>query len=160
MGSWSVKTVDGADVRLRSGRIGIVTVDVTAPVTSGQLHVADDGVRLSLVLALDQLRTRNFLWERAARALVKRHEAHALTYAGAGPAQSSPWQIVGHARSGDIDLELLLTATPSGPSHDPLSEIELMGSAAVGTVHLPFPGLGTVDDFSFDVDARLAMRPH
>ena len=40
MGSWSVKTVDGADVRLRSGRIGIVTVDVTAPVTSGQLHVA------------------------------------------------------------------------------------------------------------------------
>jgi hypothetical protein len=25
-------------------------------------------------------------------------------------------------------------------------------------VHLPLPGLGTVDDFSFDVDARLALR--
>ena len=40
-----------------------------------------------------------------------------------------------------------------------MQEIELVGSADVGTVHLPLPGLGTVDDFSFDVDARLALRP-
>jgi hypothetical protein len=41
----------------------------------------------------------------------------------------------------------------------PMAEIELAGSANVGTVHLPLPGLGTVEDFSFDVDARLALVP-
>ena len=40
-----------------------------------------------------------------------------------------------------------------------MGEIELVGTANVGTVHLPLPGLGTVEDFSFDVDARLRMRP-
>ena len=37
------------------------------------------------------------------------------------------------------------------------TEIEIVGSASVGRVHIPLPGLGTVDDFGFDIDARLAM---
>ena len=40
-----------------------------------------------------------------------------------------------------------------------MSEIEIVGSANIGTVHLPLPGMGTVEDFGFDVDARLAMTP-
>ena len=52
-----------------------------------------------------------------------------------------------------------LTVTACGPSVDRMDEIELVGSANLGTVHLPLPGLGTVDDFSFDVDARLALGP-
>ena len=158
-GSWSIHTVDGADVRLRSGRVGLVTVDVTAPVSGGELHVTSEHVRLTLRLALDELRTRNFLVQAAARTLVTRHDAHVLDYAGSGPNDDGIAQVAGHATSGDIDVELLLTVTPCGPQHDPMAEIELVGSAFMGTVHLPLPGMGTVEDFSFDVDARLATRP-
>ena len=156
-GSWTVHTMDGADVRLRSGRIGLMSVDVSAPVTAGELHVTDDDVRLTLTLALDKLRT-HFVMESAARSLIRRHDAHALAYSGAGPTGEHPWQVSGAAVSGDVNVELVLVVTPVGPSHDPMSEVSLAGSANVGTVHLPLPGLGTVDDFAFDVEARLALR--
>ena len=158
-GSWSVHTVDGADVRLRSGRVGLVTVDVTAPVTGGELVTGPDGVRFTLRIALDQLRTGNFLMQAAARTLVSRHDAIVLAYDGSGQAHDSQWQVTGTATAGDVDLELDLVITAVGGDGDPMSEIELVGSANVGTVHLPLPGMGTIDDFSFDVDARLAMMP-
>ena len=156
-GTWAVHTVDGAEVRLRSGRIGLVSVDVKAPVTGGELTVSGGRVRLTLRLALDQLKTGNFLLQAAARTLVTRHGAHVLTYDGAG-ADGGSWHVTGHAASGDVDIELALTVTPCGAADDRMDEIELVGSANLGTVHLPLPGLGTVDDFSFDVDARLALR--
>jgi hypothetical protein len=158
-GSWAVHTVDGAEVRLRSGRIGLVSVDVKAPVTGGELVLSESSVRLTLRLALDQLRTGNFLLQAAARALVTRHDAQVLTYDGTGAHAAGPWRVHGHAASGDIDVELVLAVTACGPADDPMGEIELVGSANLGTVHLPLPGLGTVDDFGFDVDARLALRP-
>jgi hypothetical protein len=34
-GIWQVQAVEGAEVRLRSKRIGLVSVDVKAPVRSG-----------------------------------------------------------------------------------------------------------------------------
>ena len=159
-GSWQVHTVDGAEVRLRSGRIGLVSVDVTAPVSGGELIVAPDSARFTLRIALDQLKTGNFLMQAAARTLVTRHDAHVLSYDGQGPATVGGWHVTGHAWAGTVDLELELDVTAIGPQGDPMAEIELVGSANVGTVHLPLPGLGTVEDFSFDVDARLAMRPH
>lgn len=156
-GTWSVHAVDGADVRLRSGRIGLMSVDVSAPVTSGDLHVDAERVRLRLTLALDKLRT-NFVMQSAARSLVKRNDAHALSYEGHGTPGEQSWQVSGAAVAGDVTVELSLTVTPVGPAHDPMSEIDLVGSAELGTIHLPLPGLGTVDDFAFDVDARLALR--
>ena len=156
-GTWSVETVDGADVRLRSGRIGLMSVDVTAPVTSGELNVSAAGVRLTLTLALDRLRT-NFVLQGAARSLIKRHDAGALVYEGSGAAADRPWQVSGTAVCGDIEVQLELTVTPVGPDADLMKRIELVGSANMGTVHLPLPGLGTVDDFTFDVDTRLALR--
>ena len=159
-GSWTVHTVDGAEVRLRSGRIGLMSVDVSAPVTGGELVSADDGVRFTLRMDLGRLRTGNFLLQAAARSLVSRHDAEVLSYDGRGTATHDGWQVTGHATAGDVDLVLDLTITAIGTDPDAMGEIELLGSADVGTVHLPLPGLGTVDDFSFDVDARLAMRPH
>ena len=38
-----------------------------------------------------------------------------------------------------------------------MSEIEIVGSAAFGTVHIPIPGLGTVDDLTVEIDARLIV---
>ena len=157
-GEWAVHTVDGADVRLRSGRVGLMSLDVTAPVSGGELAVTADGVDLTLRLALNELRTRNFLMQAAARSLVSRYDAHVLTYHGLGRDPDGPWHVTGHAVAGTVDVLLELAVTPCGPSGDPMSEIDLVGSAQLGTVNLPLPGLGTIDDFAFDVDARLALR--
>lgn len=158
-GSWSVHTVDGADVRLRSGRIGLVSVDVNAPVTGGELVASAEGAHFTLRIALDQLRTGNFLMQAAARTLVSRHGAVVLSYDGSGPSEGSGWRVTGVATAGDVALDLELFITAIGAAGDEMAEIELVGSANVGTVHLPLPGMGTIEDFSFDVDARLAMKP-
>lgn len=157
-GTWEVHTVDGADVRLRSGKVGLFSVDVTAPVRRGILRVSASEVYLDLVLALEHLSTGNFLMDRAAKSVITRHQAHDLTYRASGHGSVEPWKVAGHAVSGDVDVELSVTVTPIG-RHDPMAEIELFGSATMGTVHVPFPGLGTVDDFNFEVDARLGLLP-
>jgi hypothetical protein len=157
-GAWDVLTED-ASVRLRGGRVGPVTVDVTAPVAGGALTVGPEGAGFTLQLALDGLRTGNFLMQAAARSLVGRHDARVLTFEGVGPEAPVPWWVAGHALAGTIDVVLQLTVTPSGPSSDPMAQIELVGNAQLGTVNLPLPGLGTVEDFAFDVEARLALRP-
>ena len=157
-GGWVVETVDGAMVRLRSGKIGLINVDVKAPVSGGELHVDADSVHLTLRLALDELRTGNFLLQGAARSIVSRNDAHVLSYSGEGPVAHTPWHVVGHAKAGSVDVELGLDVIPCGPADDPMAEIELKGSASMGTVHLPLPGMGTVDDFAFDVDGRFALR--
>ena len=80
-----------------------------------------------------------------------------LDYSGHGAGVSNPWLVNGHATSGDVNVELTLTITAVGPGIDPMAEIELAGVANLGTVNVPLPGLGRVDDFSFQVDARLAL---
>ena len=156
VGEWQINAVDGADVRLRSGRIGLVSVDVSAPVASGLLHVSADEITLTLNLALDQLKTGNFLLQSAARSIVTRNKAHELVYSGKGPV-GEIWSVTGIARAGSIEVDLDLTITPIASATAPMGQIEIVGSANMGTVHLPIPGMGTVEDFSFDVDAKLAL---
>ena len=157
-GSWTVDTLDGAELRLRSGRVGLMSVDVSAPISGGELVSEGGQAHFTLRMDLGQLKTGNFLLQAAARSLVSRHDAGVLAYEGSGPADGDAWQVTGHATAGDVDLVLDLTITAVGPGGSPMDEIELVGSANVGTVHLPLPGMGTVDDFSFDVDARVALR--
>ena len=157
-GSWAVHTVDGAEVRLRSGKVGLMDVEVSAPVSGGEFQLTAEAAEFTLLLALDQLRT-NFFIQTPARMIVTRNDAHVLSYQGEGPASAAPWSVTGHATAGSVDVELTLEVTPCGPDGDPMAEIEVKGSASLGTVHLPLPGVGTVDDFSFDVDGRFALRP-
>ena len=134
-----------------------MSIDVRAPVTAGTLQVGAEGIRFSLSLALDQLKTGNILMQGAARSLLRRNDARVLEYSGTGAGGSNPWQVNGHAISGGVNIELTLTIAAVGPVNDPMAEIELAGAANLGTVNVPLPGLGRVDDFSFQVDARLAL---
>ena len=156
-GSWSVHTLDGAEVRLRSGKVGLFSVDVTAPVTGGELRWHEGIARLTLRMDLAELRTGNFLLQAAARSLVTRHDAGLLSFDGHGPSTETGWALSGHATAGDVDLVLDLAVTAVGGQDQPMSEIELVGGANVGTVNIPLPGIGRIDDFSFDVDARLSL---
>lgn len=152
-GTWRIEA-DAGVVRLRSGRIGLVTIDVQAPVTSGLLVIDEQRVRLTLELRLDRLRTGNPLMQVAARALVTSHQASALAYRGEG-AVTDLLRVQGVARAGTVEVDLALQIDPIEPS---MTAVEIRGSAEVGTVHLPLPGLGTVRDLAFDVEARLALQ--
>jgi len=156
-GAWSFTSVDGADVRLRTGDVGLMDVDVSAPLRSGSLHISAGKASLTLVLALDQLRTGNFLTEHAARAFITGQRAHDLVYDGTGPAKKAPFEVVGQAKAGQLDLTIGLHVSLLGSSSP--TEVELQGSAAFGRVHIPIPGVGTVDDLSIDIDARLGLSP-
>ena len=60
--TWAVGQMDGADVRLRSAQgSGFMDLDVTAPVRAGQLRLAGDDLHLDLTIALDKIKTGNFL---------------------------------------------------------------------------------------------------
>ena len=67
---WIVNTVDGGHVRLRSGKIGLVSIDATAPVSGGELVLRGDDAQFTLRLDLSQMRTGNFLMQAAARSLI------------------------------------------------------------------------------------------
>lgn len=158
--AWMVSTVDGGHVRLRSGKIGLMSLDASAPVSGGELVIDGDQASFTLRLDLGQMRTGNFLLQAAARSVISSNDVHVLTYVGSGPAVDAGWRVSGTAVAGPVEVPLDLTITAIGPPGSPMAEIDMTGSANVGTVHLPLPGMGTVDDFGFDVEARLAMTPH
>ena len=134
---------------MKSGSLGLMSMEANAPVRHGSLMIDQSGVTLDLVIALEKMRMNNFLLQAAARGIFSMHRVHDLTYQGVGQKLDS---VTGIAQAGDIEVPLLLSLSISG------TQLELVGSASMGTVHIPLPGLGTIDDFSFDVDARLALR--
>ena len=101
-GSWAVQTIN---------------VDVSAPVSGGELHVTGENVEFTLLLALDELRTGNFLVQAAARTLVTRHDARVLSYSGTGPSSGAPWVVTGNAVAGNVDVEIVLTVSAVGTAH-------------------------------------------
>jgi len=150
--------MDGADVRLRSAQgSGFMDLDVTAPVRAGELRLAGDDLHLDLTIALDKIKTGNFLTEHAARAFVAGYRVHDLVYAGSGSRKASAANITGPARAGSIDVDIQLLVTPIGDGWHSMSEIEIAGNAGFGRVHIPIPGVGTVDDLVVDIDARLLV---
>ena len=156
--TWAVGQMDGADVRLRSAQgSGFMDLDVTAPVRAGQLRLAGDDLHLDLTIALDKIKTGNFLTEHAARAFIAGYRAHDLVYAGSGSRKTSAANITGAAKAGSIDVSIELLVTPIGDGWHSMSEIEIAGNAGFGRVHIPIPGVGTVDDLVVDIDARLLV---
>jgi hypothetical protein len=82
--------------------------------------------------------------------MIAMHKVHDLTYRGVGQSLDS---VTGIAHAGDLEVPLVLALTITG------TQLEFVGSASVGTVHIPLPGMGKIDDFSFDVDAKVVLEP-
>jgi len=149
-GSWTIPALKGADVTLRSGSVSVLSTEATAPVRTGSLIVNASGVEFDLVIALEKLRMGNFLLQAAARAMVTMHKVHDLTYKGTGPSLDA---VSGIAMAGDVEIPLSLRLTITG------SQLEFVGGASLGPVDIPLPGVGHVEDFSFDADARMTLEP-
>lgn len=156
---WTIGQMDGGDVRLRNSQgSGLMNLDVSAPVRAGQLLVQPALVTLELTIALDQIKTGNFLTERAARAFFAGYRAHDLVYTGTGNREADPVSVRGPAQAGSIDVDIELKVQPIDGDWSAMSEIEILGTAGFGTVHIPLPGVGTVDDLIIDIDARLSVQ--
>lgn len=155
LGSFAFLAIDGAEVRLKSGSSGIMKVEIKAPVRSGTLHIVDSIATMNLVLALDKLKTGNFLTEAAARTFIAGYNAHDLVFQGSGPHNGSAYDVSGNAQAGELDVEISIMVTAVLNSAHP--EVELVGSAAFGTVHIPLPGIGSVENMTINIDAKLAI---
>lgn len=149
-GSWTIPALKDAEVTLRSGKVGIMSAEATAPVRSGSLVIDTGGVQFELVIALEKLRMGNFLLQAAARTLVNVHKVYDLSYKGTGADLDS---VSGIAIAGDVEVPLDLRLIITG------SQLEFMASANMGTVEIPLPGLGRIEDFSFDADAKMSLQP-
>jgi hypothetical protein len=156
LGSFTFLAIDGAEVRLKSGSSRLMNVEIKAPVRSGSLHIVDSIATMNLVLALDKLKTGNFLTEAAARTFISGYKAQDLVFNGSGPHNGSAYDVSGSAVAGELDVQMSIIVTSVLSSTQP--EVELMGSAQFGTVHIPLPGIGTVENMNIEVDARLAIR--
>lgn len=147
--TWIV--LPGSQVRLTSARIGLMSMEATAPVSRGSLTCHNETVALDLEISLDQLAS-NLLLQSAARALVKKHNATRLTFHAVGPSDTHPWNVTGTAVAGDVEIPLTLSLSRTGDA------AHATGSANLGTVDLPLPGVGRLEDFSFNVEATIALR--
>lgn len=145
---WSV--LPGALVRLASARIGLMSMDGTAPITTGSLAFDDDSVTLDLEIALDQVKA-NLLLQTAARSLVRQHGATRLVFQARGARVDGPMTVTGTAQAGDVLVPMTLTIERIGV------EARIFGTANLGQVDLPLPGVGRIDDFSFAVDTRVTL---
>ncbi len=157
-GSWTMVTDDRPLIRLTSQRVGLVTLDVTAPLVMGRLDVGDDAAEVALQLSLNSLKTSNFLMQGAARALVRKFDGDALTFDASGESGPGPWTVSGIAHSGHVDVPLQVTATPDGRD-DPMSHLHLTGTAVMEEVNIPLPGIGRIKDFTFAVEGRVGIVP-
>jgi hypothetical protein len=155
LGSFTFVAIDGAEVKLKSGSSRLMNVEIKAPVRSGTLHIADSIATMNLVLALDKLKTGNFLTEAAARTFISGYKAQDLVFKGSGPHNGNAYDVLGSAVAGEIDVQMSIILTSVGNSAQP--EVEIMGSAQFGTVHIPLPGMGTVENMNIEIDARLAI---
>ena len=155
LGSFTFLAIDGAEVRLKSGSARLMNVEIKAPVRSGTLHIVDSIATMNLVLALDKLKTGNFLTEAAARTFISGYKAQDLVFQGSGPHNGNAYDVSGNAVAGELDVQMTVILTSISNTAQP--EVELMGSAQFGTVHIPLPGVGTVENMNIEIDARLAI---
>ena len=69
-GTWNIPSARGAEVRLKSGSLGLMSAEANAPVRHGSLTIDDSGVILDLVIALEKMKMSNFLLQTAARSMI------------------------------------------------------------------------------------------
>ena len=140
--------------RLRTQRIGLMSFDIEAPVTSGRLQLAQTSSELELNLDLTELRVGNPLMQAAARSLVGSGENSRLTFDAMGAADDL-LRFTGTARAGDVEVPMEVTAALSETDH--AITVTLTGWARFTDVHIPLPGMGRVNTIEVDVSAEIPL---
>lgn len=153
-GTWTIEP--GALIKLQTEKIGPTSLEVTAPVTGGRLHVAPATVLLHLEMSLEKLKASNFLMQGAARALVKKFDGDLLIFEAEGKASAHPWAVSGNAKAGQVDVPMSVQATPQ-PGADP-RQLLLGGTVTMDDISIPVPGLSGITSVTFTIDGTVGLR--
>ncbi|CAB4951090.1 MAG: hypothetical protein F2842_07190 [Actinobacteria bacterium] len=157
-GSFVVDPDADADnvVMLRTQRIGLMRVELNAPVTGGLLVLGSSSSELMLTLNIAEVRVGNPLMQAAARALVGSSDSSLLRFDAEG-ADDDLLRFLGTARAGDVEVPMEITAAvgPLGAS----LPVVLSGWATFTDVSIPLPGMGRVSTIEADISGRVAFLP-
>lgn len=152
-GTWDIKP--GALITLQTEKIGMTSLEVTAPVTGGRLHVVTHSVEIMLELSLEKLKASNFLMQGAARALVKKFNGDQLLFDAKGSASAQPWEVSGNAKAGQVDVPMTVSATPQPTEHP--AQLLLGGTVTMNDISIPIPGLGGINSVTFTIDGTVDL---
>ncbi len=151
-GSFAAAPTDRTVVNLKTGRIGLMRLDLQAPVLGGHLNLAKSSSDLEIVLDLGQVRTGNPIIQSAMRSLVGTGQDSHLVFQAAGAADDL-LRFEGQAQAGDVVVPMEVTAVITGSA--PKLKVELTGWARFTDVHLPLPGMSRVDSIEVDVNTEI-----
>ena len=152
-GTWTIEP--GSPITLQTHDFP-TSLEVSAPVTGGGLHVAKSLVRLRIEMSLEKLKASNFLMQGAARALVKRFDGDLLVFEAEGQAAPHPWKVSGNAHAGQVDVPMSVEATPQ-PGDDP-SRLLLGGKVTMNDISIPVPGLSGISSITFSLNGAVGLR--
>lgn len=152
-GTWSIQP--GSPITLQTHDFP-TSLEVSAPVTGGRLHVATSTVRLRIEMSLEKLKASNFLMQGAARALVKRFDGDLLVFEAEGSASARPWAVSGTAHAGQVDVPMSVEATPQ-PGADP-RQLLLGGTVTMNDISIPVPGLSGISSITFSLQGTVDLR--
>lgn len=153
-GTWAIEP--GALITLQTEKIGMTSLEVTAPVTGGRLHVVTTTVEIRLEMSLEKLKASNFLMQGAARALVKRFDGDLLVFEAEGAADQHPWAVSGNAKAGQVDVPMSVEATPH-PDDAP-RQLLIGGTVTMEDISIPVPGLSGITSVTFSIDGTVNLR--
>jgi hypothetical protein len=152
-GTWAIEP--GSPITLQTHDFP-ASLEVSAPVTGGGLHVAKSAVRLRIEMSLEKLKASNFLMQGAARALIKRFDGDLLIFEAEGQAAVQPWMVSGNAKAGQVDVPMSVEATPH-PGEDP-RQLMLGGTVTMNDISIPIPGLSGISSITFSLDGTVSLR--
>jgi hypothetical protein len=152
-GNWTIEP--GSPIALKTHDFP-TSLEVSAPVTGGGLHVAKSAVRLRIEMSLEKLKASNFLMQGAARALIKRFDGDLLIFEAEGTAAAQPWTVSGNAKAGQVDVPMSVEATPR-PGEDP-RHLLLGGTVTMNDISIPIPGLSGISSITFSLDGTVGLR--
>ncbi len=153
LGTWAIEP--GSPITLQTHDFP-ASLEVSAPVTGGGLHVAKSAVRLRIEMSLEKLKASNFLMQGAARALIKRFDGDLLIFEAEGQAAVQPWMVSGNAKAGQVDVPMSVEATPH-PGEDP-HQLMLGGTVTMNDISIPIPGLSGISSITFSLDGTVGLR--
>ena len=146
---WDVAVREG-EIRLKTGRIGFIRINATAPVIGGNATWGATEADLELQLGIDEVESGNGLLDRSARSLVGKGSDGVLTFRGTGAVSGDTAQFVGHATSGDVEVEVTVEGTLEAGSEDS-SQLRVDGTATFNDIHIPPPGLTSIKSIDIEV---------
>lgn len=155
-GRWQVEANEGR-LNLKTGRIGILRFNATAPIVGGEADWSKPTAELTVEIGIDQVDTGNRLMDSQVRNLVSGGSDGVLTFKGEGHVSDDEVSFEGRAWSGDVEVPMSLSGQPVDVS-DEERDLNVSGTATFTDVHIPLPGLSHINKIDISVEGVIRLK--